>query len=167
VSVTLHEVGGGTRVDIRHEGWGEGPAWDVAIQGHFAGWLQGLAALGLVLEAGVDARVREASLSALERYFISGELPATSAPVFRALTDPLVRARWAGAVAGLLDGAVLTESVDNRFARWRLTSGGEITAILRVTPRGTHVALAEHGVVGRDASQRWPAMFEALARFLV
>ena len=30
VSVTLHEVGGGTRVDVRHEGWGDGPAWDVA-----------------------------------------------------------------------------------------------------------------------------------------
>src|SRR4029077_18601332 len=102
----LHDLGEGTRVDVRHQGWGEGPAWDAAIQGHFAGWLQGLAALGLKLEQGVDVRVQDASLKAKERYFISGELPAVSADVFRALADPAVRARWAG---DLLGGAQLVE----------------------------------------------------------
>src|SRR5262249_11894238 len=57
VSITLHELGGGVRVDVRHAGWGEGPAWDEAIQGHFAGWLHGLSVLGLLIESGLDARV--------------------------------------------------------------------------------------------------------------
>ena len=77
VSVTLHDMGGGVRVDLRHAGWGEGPLWDTAIQGHFAGWLQGLAALGLWLEtrtdprpAGGGARERAAGLLKSERYFV-------------------------------------------------------------------------------------------------
>src|SRR4029077_1361534 len=108
-------------------------------------------------EQGVDVRVQDASLKAKERYFISGELPAVSADVFRALADAAVRAEWAG---DLLGGAQLVEQGDNRFARWRPAGGGEVTAIFRVTPRGTHVALAEYGVGDQSASQRWPAMYE-------
>lgn len=162
VELVLHDLGTGTRVDVRHQGWGEGPAWDHAIQGHFAGWLQGLAALGLLLEAGVDARPAGGPAGAA-RYFISGEVPAPSSPVYRALIDPAVRARWDA--AGALDGARLTQYVDDKFARWS-AGAAEVTAILRATPRGTHVALAEYGIAGEGASGRWPAMFEALARFL-
>jgi hypothetical protein len=176
VSLTLHDAGDGVRVDLRHEGWGEGSAWDTAIQGHFAGWLQGLAAIGLLLETGRDARVREPSLPGRERYFISGEIPAAPPAVYRSITDEAVRARWSG---GVLDGAEVVEELEDRFVRWRVgaqMSGrvnaqatgrlGEITAILRATPRGTHLAVAEYGVADRGASGRWPAMFEGLARFL-
>ncbi|MFI5279552.1 MAG: hypothetical protein ACHQU1_03575 [Gemmatimonadales bacterium] len=168
VAVTLHVLGGGTRVDVRHEGWGEGPAWDAAIQGHFAGWLQGLAALGLMIESGVDARASEAAVEGRGRYFVSGEVPADAAPVFRALVDPAVLARWS---ERLFDGMARTQEVENRLIRWRSPSGpgeagGEVVAILRPTPRGTHVALAEYGVSGTGASARWPQMFERLARFL-
>lgn len=162
VEVVLHDVGSGTRLDVRHAGWGEGPAWDEAIQGHFAGWLQGLAALGLLLETGVDARAG-AALKDKPRYFISGEIPAGSAAVYRSLTDAHVRSRWAG---NLFDGAEPGEMLENKLVRWRATSGGEIVMILRDTPRGTHVALAEYGVAGQSASQRWPQMFEALTKFL-
>jgi hypothetical protein len=58
----------------------------------------------------------------------------------------------------------VAEQVEDRFIRWR--SEAEVTAILRATPRGTHLALAEYGVAGEGASARWPGMFEALARFL-
>ncbi len=164
VAVTLHALGGGTRVDVRHEGWGEGPAWDAAIQGHFAGWLQGLAALGLMIETGADARASEPALRERGRYFVSGEIPADAAPVYRALVDPLVLARWSD---GVFDGALRKQEIENRLVRWRAPDGGsEVVAILRPTPRGTHVALAEYGVAGTDASARWPAMFERLARFL-
>lgn len=163
VELILHDLGAGTRVDVRHQGWGEGPAWDAAIQGHFAGWLQGLAAVGLLLEAGVDARPAAAGPAGGARYFISGEIPAPASPVYRALIDPAVRSRWDGGAA--LDGARLTQYVDDKFGRWS-AGQAEVTAILRATPRGTHVALAEYGVAGTTASQRWPAMFEALAKFL-
>src|SRR3972149_8222249 len=43
VSLTLHELGGGARVGRHHALWGEGAGWDAAIQGHLAGWVQGLA----------------------------------------------------------------------------------------------------------------------------
>jgi uncharacterized protein YndB with AHSA1/START domain len=167
VAVTLHALGGGTRVDVRHEGWGEGPAWDVAIQGHFAGWLQGLAALGLMVETGADARASEPALRERGRYFVSGEIPADAAPVYRALVDPVVLSRWSDAA---FEGIERTQEIENRLVRWRSPdrpggAGGEVVAILRPTPRGTHVALAEYGVSG-DASARWPAMFERLARFL-
>ena len=168
VAVTLHPLGGGTRVDVRHEGWGEGPAWEAAIQGHFAGWLQGLAALGLLIESGVDARASDSALLGRERYFVSGELPADAAPVFRALVDPAVLARWS---EGVFDAIERTQEIENRLVRWRSRSrpagaGSEVVAILRPTPRGTHVAIAEYGVSGTDASARWPQMFERLARFL-
>lgn len=163
VSVTLHEVGGGTRVDIRHEGWGEGPAWDLAIQGHFAGWLHGLASLGTVLETGADPRVADPSLTARERYFISGEIPADAAAVYRSLVDPAVLARWSG---GLFMTAERLQEIENKLVRWRAPAGGEVVVQLRATPRGTHVALAEYGVTDRAASTRWPAMFENLTRFL-
>jgi hypothetical protein len=167
VAVTLHALGGGTRVDVRHEGWGEGPAWDAAIQGHFAGWLQGLAVLGLLIESGVDARASEA-VRGRSRYFVSGEIPAEAAPVYRALVDPAVLARWS---EGVFDEIDRTQEVENRLVRWRSPegpggAGGEVVAILRPTPRGTHVALAEYGVSGSEASTRWPPMFERLARFL-
>ena len=162
VEMILHDLGAGTRVDVRHQGWGEGPAWDHAIQGHFAGWLQGVAALGLLIESGVDARPAGGP-AGTARYFISGEVPAPASPVYRALIDPAVRARWDAGAA--FDGARLAQYVDDQFARWS-NGAAEITAILRATPRGTHVALAEYGVAGEGASQRWPAMFEALARFL-
>ncbi len=157
VSVTIHDLGQGVRVDVRHSGWGEGPKWDEMIQGHFAGWLQGLSALGVLVENAVDARGTRPG----ERYFISGEIPADAAAVYRSLTDQGVLARWAN---GLLGERPVSERVEDRFVRW----GGdtEITAILRVTPRGTHLAIAEYGISDRGASQRWPAMFEALARFL-
>lgn len=163
VSVTLHEVGGGTRVDIRHEGWGDGPAWDVAIQGHFAGWLQGLASLGTLLETGADARVADPALQGKERYFISGEIPADAAAVYRSLVDGAVLPRWSG---GLFATAERAQAIENKLLRWRAPAGGEVVVQLRATPRGTHVALAEYGVSDRAASTRWPAMFENLTRFL-
>ena len=162
VSVTLHDMGGGTKVDLRHKGWGEGGAWDDAIQGHFAGWLQGLAAIGLWLETGIDPRSSATSVtSATSRYFISGEIPADASAVYRALTDGAVLGRWNGDSLGLAEPA---EAVDDRFIRWRGAS--EITAILRPTPRGTHLAIAEYGVTDRAASGRWPGVFESLAKFL-
>ena len=164
VSITLHDVGGGVRVDVRHDGWGEGGAWDDAIQGHFAGWLQGLAALGLWLETGVDARPGAGGgrLAADgQRYFISGEIPANPEAVYRSLTDGDVLGRWGGDSLG---AAPVAEQVENRFIRWKGDS--EVTAILRPTPRGTHLAIAEYGVRDQRASQRWPAVFEKLAQFL-
>jgi len=163
VSLTLHELNGATRLDIRHQGWGEGPSWDAAIHGHFAGWLQGVAALGLMIETGRDERAGSAELAGRERYFVSGEIPAQPEAVYRALSDDSVRARWAG---GTTDGLVLIDSIENAFARFSTPSGGEVTAILRRTPRGTHLAIAEYGVPDRGASQRWPAMFEKLAGYL-
>jgi len=157
VSVALHDAGGGVRVDVRHAGWGEGPAWDNMIQGHFAGWLQGLAAIGLWLETGKDAR---AAGKTSERYFISGEIPAEPAAVYRSLTDGAVLGRWSGDALGSLPVA---EQIEDKFIRW--SGPSEITAILRVTPRGTHLAIAEYGV-DRSAPSKWPAVFEALARFL-
>jgi hypothetical protein len=59
----------------------------------------------------------------------------------------------------------LVDEVEDRFLRWALPRG-ELVAILRRTPRGTHCALAEYGVEDRSASARWPAMFERLTRFL-
>ena len=139
VGVTLHDVGGGVRVDVRHEGWGEGPGWDDAIQGHFAGWLQGLAALGLLLETGKDAResgksgesgkLGESGKSGDSRYFISGEIPAAPEAVYRSLTDGDVLGRWSGDAFGT-------------------------------------APVAEYGVKDRAASVRWPAVFERLATFL-
>ncbi len=164
VSITLHELGGGTRVDLRHTGWGEAGEWEEALQGHFAGWLQGLAALGLKVETGRDARVADAALKSGERYFISGEIPALATPVYRSLVDPDVVERWSD---GVFAAAVRVEEVENRFVRWHYGDGREVAAVLRPTPRGTHVALAEYGAVGRGASTRWPAMFEGLTRFLV
>jgi len=163
VSVTLHEVGGGTRVDVRHEGWGEGPAWDVAIQGHFAGWLHGLASLGTLLETGADARVMDPALRSTERYLISGEIPADAAAVYRSLVDPAVLPRWSG---GLFTTARQTQLIEQKLVRWVASAGGEVVVQLRATPRGTHLALAEYGVSDRAASTRWPGMFENLTRFL-
>lgn len=166
VSVTLHELGGGVRLDIRHEGWkeGAGAAWDRAIEGHFAGWLHGVALFGAMVDGGVDARASTPALRAAERYLISGEVPAPASPIWRSLTDIEALERWSD---GVLDGAVVTEQVEDRFLRWRLSTGGELVAILRPTPRGTHVALAEHGVSDQVASSRWPPMFDRLTRFLV
>lgn len=163
VAVTLHEVGGGTRVDVRHEGWGEGPAWDVAIQGHFAGWLHGLASLGTVLETGADPRVADPALAGAERYFISGEIPADVSAVYRSLVDAAVLVRWSG---GLLASAERVQDIEHKLVRWRAPAGGEVVVQLRATPRGTHLALAEYGVTDRAASTRWPAMFDNLTRFL-
>jgi hypothetical protein len=162
VSVTLRELGGGTRVDVRHTGWGEAGEWEEPLQGHFAGWLQGLAALGLLLEAGVDVRP-DGELRRRERYFISGEIPALAAPVWRALADPEVVERFSD---GRFDGAERVVELEDRYVRWRWPDGREVAAIVRPTPRGTHLALAEFGA-DRSASQRWPPWFESLTRFLV
>jgi len=163
LAITIHDVGGGVRVDVRHDGWGDGAAWEEAVQGHFAGWLHGVALLGLMIEHGRDARAGDASLRGGERYLISGEIPAPASSVYRALTDQGVLAQWS---AGELAGATIAERIDDRLIRWHLAPGGELVAVLRPTPRGTHVALAEYGVQGRGASARWPAMFERLTRAL-
>ncbi len=166
VAVALQEAGEGTVVDLTHAGLGEGPAWDEAIGGYFAGWLQALAALGVLVESGVDARPSE-PLRGRERYFASGEIPAGADATWRSLTDPLVLERWS---AGALEGVTTLESVEGRFLRLALPAAErpapELTLILRRTPRGTHVALAEYGVTGRAASTRWPPLFERLAKFL-
>jgi uncharacterized protein YndB with AHSA1/START domain len=166
VEITLDGISGGTRIDLLHDGWAEGPASADAFAGHFAGWLQAVAALGLLVESGKDARASTASLAARERYFASAEVPAGPDAVFRALTDEAVLARWS---AGALDGAELADAVEGRYARWTLPAAGagrELVAILRHTPRGTHCALAEYGVGDRSASARWPKMLERLAQFL-
>ena len=167
VAIELQDVGGGTVVDLTHGGLGEGPAWDEAIGGYFAAWLQALAALGLLVESGVDPRPAE-RLRGRERYFASGEIPSGADATWRSLTDPGVLGRWSDAV---LEGADTLESLEGRFLRLAPRAGGaspptELTLILRRTPRGTHVALAEYGVSGREASTRWPPMFERLARYL-
>jgi hypothetical protein len=162
VALQLHPMGEGTRLDVRHQGWGEGPAWDAAIQGHFAGWLQGLAAFGLLLETGRDARPAAPGLAARERYFVSGEIPASASDVYRSLTDPAIVKLWSD---GALAGFTPAESVEDSFVRWR-TASGEVTAILRRTPRGTHMAVAEYGVTDRSSSARWPGVFERLAKYL-
>lgn len=162
LEITLHDLAGGTRVDLAHAGWGEGPAWEEMMQGHFAGWLQGLAALGLLVEAGKDARAASPGLAGRERYFASGEIPAAAEAVYRALVEPEVLERWSG---GVMDGSPPADLVENRYLRWS-RGGGELVMILRPTPRGTHCALAEYGVRDRGASARWPAMLERLARFL-
>ncbi|HVO34304.1 MAG TPA: SRPBCC domain-containing protein [Gemmatimonadales bacterium] len=166
VAITLAEVSGGTRIDLKHEGWHEEPGWQDAIAGHFAGWLQALAALGLLVETGTDPRAASAVLAGKERYFASAEIPAGADAVFRSLADPDVRTRWSD---GALDGAELVESVESRFLRFTLpgkAGPGELAIILRRTPRGTHCALAEYGVVDRSASARWPKLLERLTRFL-
>jgi len=173
VVAELQEVGAGTVVDLTHRGLGEGPAWDEAIGGYFAGWLQALAALGVLVESGVDPRPAD-RLRGRERYFASGEIPTGADATWRSLTDPQVLERWSD---GVLDGAEPLEALEARFLRLALPpragqqppsepSPIELTLILRRTPRGTHLALAEYGVSGREASQRWPPMFERLARFL-
>ena len=168
VEITLAPVAGGTQVDLRHEGWPEGPASQDAVAGHFAGWLQALAALGLLVESGRDARASSASLGGRQRYFASAEIPAGASAVYRALTDPAVLPRWSG---GALAGAELVEAVEDGYARWTLAASDgdgprELVMILRHTPRGTHCALAEYGVQGRSSSARWPQMLERLAQFL-
>jgi len=162
VTVTLHELGGGTRMDIRHAGWQDEPEWEEPLQGHFAGWLQGTALLGLHVETGIDGRA-SGDLRGRERYLISGEIPAPAAPVYRSLTDEDVLERWSDDLLA----APRTESIENRLVRWRFPDGREVVAILRPTPRGTHVALAEYGATDRGASGRWPGMFERLTTFLV
>lgn len=166
VAITLTEVSGGTRVDLKHEGWHEEPGWQDAIAGHFAGWLQALASLGLLVESGTDPRAASAVLAGKERYFASAEIPASADAVFRSLADPDVRARWSD---GALDGVELTEQLEGRFLRFALpgpAGPGELVVILRRTPRGTHCALAEYGVTDRSASGRWPKLLERLTRFL-
>lgn len=168
VEIMLTAVSGGTRVDLRHDGWQEGPDAANALPGHFAGWLQALAALGLLVESGKDARATAASLAGRERYFASAEIPAGPSAVFRALTDPLVLPRWS---EGALPGAEPVDVIEDRYVRWALPAavGGsprELVMILRQTPRGTHCALAEYGVEDRSASARWPKLFERLALFL-
>ena len=166
VAISLTEVSGGTRVDLKHEGWHEEPGWQDTLAGHFAGWLQALAALGLLVESGKDPRAAAAVLAGRERYFASAEIPASTDAVFRALADPEARGRWAD---GALDGAELTESLESRFLRFTLpgeAGPGELAIILRRTPRGTHCALAEYGVTDRSASARWPKLLERLTRFL-
>jgi len=168
--VDLAEAGSGTLLDLRHRGLGEGPKWDEAIGGYFAGWLQALAALGVLVESGVDPRPA-AVLRGRERYVASGEIPAVVDATWRSLTDRYARERWSD---GVLDGAETREVVEGRFLRLALLPRGsppdatELTVILRRTPRGTHLALAEYGVPegGREPSTRWPPMFERLARFL-
>jgi len=168
VVVDLDEVAGGTRVSLRHRGLGEGSAWDEAIGGYFAAWLQALAALGLLVESGVDARPA-AALRGAERYFASGEIPSLPDSVFRSLTDPYALERWSD---GVLDDANTLEAIEGDFLRLTLPPRGaeeaatELVFVLRSTPRGTHLALAEYGVSGREASRLWPPMFERLARFL-
>jgi len=163
VQLTLQDMNGATRLDVRHQGWGEGPSWDAAIQGHFAGWLQGVAALGLMVETGRDERAGSAELAQRERYFVSGEIPGPPESVYRALVDPTIRKLWSNTT---MNGLTLSDFIESRFARFTTGNGGEVTAILRRTPRGTHLAIAEYGVADRTASQRWPAMFEALAKYL-
>lgn len=163
VAVALEDVAGGTRVALEHRGLGEGPAWEEAIAGYFAGWLQALAALGVLVESGVDARCAPERRGS-ERYFASGEIPAGADAVWRSLTDPHVLERWSD---GVLDGAETREAIEGRFLRVALPPLAELTLILRRTPRGTHLALAEYGVSGRAASTRWPPLFERLTRFLV
>lgn len=148
VHLTLHDVGGGVRVDVRHDGWPEAPESEAQLQGHFAGWLQGLAALGHFVETGEDPR----SAVQGERYFISGEIKASPDAVYRVMTDQL-------------DPSLLAPRSSSRLLRLS-ADGGETVAILRATPRGTHVALAVYGVTDRSSSQRWPQFFENLARAL-
>ncbi len=160
--------GHATCVDLRHSGWEGIAGAEDAVAGHFAGWLQALAALGLLVETGRDPRASSPELAGRERYFASGEIPAGADAVFRALTDPLVLSRWS---QGALDGTTLVDSVEGRFARWTTAPrggslGGEVVMILRPTPRGTHCAIAEYGVVGQSASGRWPKLLERLAQFL-
>ncbi len=166
LEITLTPVSGGTRVDLRHEGWHEEPGWQDRVAGHFAGWLQALAALGLLVETGKDPRASSAALAGKERYYASAEIPASSDAVFRSLADAAVLSRWSD---GALEGAELTESLEGRLARFTLPGEkgpGELVVILRRTPRGTHCALAEYGVTDTSASGRWPKMFERLTRFL-
>jgi uncharacterized protein YndB with AHSA1/START domain len=167
VEVTLDAVGSGTVVDVRHRGWPDGPEAQDAVAGHFAGWLQALAALGLLVEAGRDPRASSAALAARQRYFASAEVAASADAAYRALTDARVLARWS---QGALDDAGLVDTLESRFARWALPPAGdgarELVVIFRPTPRGTHCALAEYGATGREASSRWPKMLERLAAFL-
>ena len=146
VTVTLHDAGGGVRLDLRHDDWPETAEAETNVQGHFAGWLQGLAALGHFIETSQDVR----STTPGERYFISGEVPASADAIYRVLKDY----------------APVTEQRENRMVKWRQPGGGEVVVVLRPTPRGTHVALAEYGVTDRSASQRWPQLFEQLAKQL-
>ena len=148
VEIVIHDVGGGVRLDLRHFGWQETAEAETAVSGHFAGWLFGLAALGHFVESGVDAR----SSVPGERYFISGEIPASADAVFAVLPEMVT--------------AQLVSSEESRLLRWRTESGGELVGLLRQTPRGTHVALGEYGVKDRSASARWPALFEDLTRRL-
>jgi uncharacterized protein YndB with AHSA1/START domain len=166
VAISLVELSGGTRIDLKHEGWHEEPGWQDVIAGHFAGWLQALAALGLLVESGKDARAASQALAGQQRYFASAEVPASADAVFRSLADPAVRERWTD---GALDEAELIESLEGRLLRFTLpgaAGAGELVIILRRTPRGTHCALAEYGVTDRSASGRWPRLLERLARFL-
>jgi len=166
VSVTLHDMGGGVRVDLRHALnrvtlfaliFAIGILVDDAIvvveniHRHYElGWTDPRQASG-------EGQERASG----ERYFISGEIPAEASAVYRALTDGAVLGRWSGDAFGAMPVA---EEIEDKFIRWKGPS--EVTAILRPTPRGTHLAIAEYGIRDRAASGRWPAVFESLARFL-
>ena len=168
LEISLDPISAGTRIEVHHDGWPDGPGIEDVFGGHFAGWLQALAALGLLVESGKDARASTPQLARSGRYFASAEVPAGADAAFRAMTDERVLAQWSG---GALSDAAVTDRVEGRYARWALSAaaGGaarELVVIFRPTPRGTHCALAEYGVTDRSASSRWPKLLEHLAQFL-
>jgi len=167
VEITLAPVSGGTRVDVRHEGWESGPSAQDALAGHFAGWLQALAALGLIVESGKDPRASSASLAGRRQVLRLGGNPAGVDAVFRALFGPGGTLRWS---EGALEGAEL-----GRFRRGPLRpmdarrAGGrrarEVVMILRLTAQGNPLRRGGVRGVGRSSSARWPGCWNAWRGF--
>jgi uncharacterized protein YndB with AHSA1/START domain len=56
VEFGLEPAGGGTRVTLRHSGWGTGSDWDESLEMHRQGWGFFLSNLKSYLEAGKDSR---------------------------------------------------------------------------------------------------------------
>ncbi len=76
VEVTFTLGAGGTSVRVAQAGFGEGPAWDAALEQAREGWQRGLENLASVLETGEDLRV---SLRPMMGVFYGEFTPETAA----------------------------------------------------------------------------------------
>lgn len=138
VSIALEAADGGTKVEITHSGFGEGPGWEAARQQASHGWEVGLENLESIFDTGADLRVTQRPMLGIMGSDFNERIAAEiGVPVSQGARIQTAIEGMGPALAGMQGGDVIVEMDGVEMRDWL-----DLGKVLRAHKAGDEIGVS-------------------------